>query len=499
MKSDAPRLHARVTGHAVGNPCLMNTMPRGDRRPPDIVLIVADDHAAHAISAYDDRLLRTPNLDRLAQEGVRFDNCFCVNSLCAPSRATILTGTYNHVNGVRTLSTLFDARQPTFVSMLRDAGYRTVLVGKWHLGHGGVHDPRGFDSWEVLEDQGEYWDPEFLGPSGRRRIPGYATTVITDLALEHLLSKDDRQPLCLLVWHKAPHRPWDPDLRHAELFSDRTFPEPTTLFDDHSGHASAARAARMSVGRHLTERDLKQPLPTDLSDEDRTRWALQRYLEDYLRCVVALDEQTGRLLDVVDASGRADDTVVAYTSDQGFFLGDHGWYDKRFMYEESLRMPLLVRYPALAAAGSTSDAIVLNVDFAQTILDLAGVPAHPRMQGRSLVPLLRGETPPDWRDCAYYRYWEHDDGIHHVWAHYGVRTRRHKLIRYYADGLGLPGTSSRTMPVEWELFDLDTDPHELRSVYDDPAYAAVRADLSDRLSRTQHEIGDHPAPLHGDT
>jgi arylsulfatase A-like enzyme len=467
--------------------------PAGDPRP-DLILILADDHAAHALSAYDGRLIRTPHLDRLAVEGMRFDDCFCTNSLCAPSRAAILTGTYNHVNGVKTLSTRFDARQPTFVSLLRAAGYATALVGKWHLGHGGVHDPRGFDSWQVLEDQGDYWDPEFLSPGGRRRIPGYATTVITDLAVERLLRRDRRRPLCLLVWHKAPHRPWDPDDRHADLFTDRELPEPATLFDDHSGHASAPRAARMRVGRDLTERDLKGPVPPGLSDQDRTRWALRRYLQDYLRCVAALDEQVGRLLDVVDASGRGRDTAIVYSSDQGFFLGDHGWYDKRFMYEESLRMPLLVRYPREVAAGGSCDAMVLNVDFAQTLLELAGVPPHPRMQGRSLRPLLRGERPADWRDCVYYRYWEHDDGSHHVWAHDGVRTDRYKIVRYYADGLGLPGASDRTMPVEWELFDLVADPRELTSVYDDPAYAPVRRDMTRRLAVAHRELGDDPPP-----
>lgn len=463
---------------------------------PDIVLVLADDHAAHALSAYDDRLIRTPNLDRVAAEGMRFDNCFCTNSLCSPSRAAILTGTYNHVNGVRTLSTHFDTRQPTFVSELQAAGYQTALVGKWHLGHGGIHDPRGFDTWQVLEDQGDYWDPEFLGPSGRRRVPGYATTVITDLAVDLLLGRDPYRPLCLLVWHKAPHRPWDPDDKHADLFADAAFPEPVTFFDDHAGHAAATRAARMRVDRDLNERDLKQPVPTGLSGPDRARWALRRYLQDYLRCVASLDEQVGRLLDSVSDTGRERDTVVVYSSDQGFFLGDHGWYDKRFMYEESLRMPLLLRYPRLVEAGGTSDAITMNVDFAPTLLDLAGAPAHPRMQGRSLRPLLTSEQPADWRDCAYYRYWEHDDGSHHVWAHDGVRTDRYKIVRYYADGLGLPGTSNRTMPVEWELFDLADDPYERRNVFADPTYEQVRADLQARLAAVQREVGDEPPPTH---
>ncbi|HEX7745229.1 MAG TPA: sulfatase [Micromonosporaceae bacterium] len=463
---------------------------------PDVILILADDHAAHALSAYDDRLTRTPHLDRLAAEGMRFDNCFCTNSLCAPSRAAILTGTYNHVNGVRTLSTHFDARQPTFVSQLREAGYRTALVGKWHLGHGGMHDPRGFDSWQILEDQGDYWDPEFLGPDGRRVVPGYATTVITDLAIDQFRRCEPDRPLCLLVWHKAPHRPWEPDDAHADLFADSQFPDPVTLFDDHAGHASAARAARMRVDGDLTEGDLKQPVPPDLSGAARTRWLLRRYLQDYLRCVASLDEQVGRLLNVVAERGRERDCVVVYSSDQGFFLGDHGWYDKRFMYEESLRMPLLVRYPRLVEAGGSCSAIALNVDFAPTLLDLAGVSAHPRMQGRSLRPLLAGQRPADWRDCAYYRYWEHDDGSHHVWAHDGVRTERYKIVRYYADGLGLPGTSDRTMPVEWELFDLAEDPHERRNVFADPRYADVRAEMQARLTAVQREVGDEPPPTH---
>ena len=464
----------------------------GDERP-NIVFVMTDDHAAHALSAYDDTLIETPNLDRIAAEGMRFDDCYCTNALCAPSRASILTGTYSHVNGVRTLSTHFDARQPTFVSMLRDAGYQTWLVGKWHLGHGGIHDPQGFDSWQVLEDQGDYWNPELLSSEGRRTIPGYTTSVLTDLAIEHLDQRDRSKPFCLLLHHKAPHRSWDPDTAHADLFTD-DLPEPPTLLDDHAGHSQAARDARMRVGRDLTERDLKTAWPEGLGERERTRWGYQRYIKDYLRCVTSVDENVGRLLDVLDESGLRDNTIVVYTSDQGFFLGDHGWYDKRFMYDESVRMPLLVRYPREVPAGSTTDAMVTNVDFAQTLLDHAGLPALPGMQGRSFRPVLRGEPPADWPESFYYRYWEHDDGSHHVGAHYGVRTRRHKLIRYYGEGFGLPGASDRTLPAEWELFDLEQDPCELRSVHADPAYADVRRELEAELTRLQRAVGDEPWP-----
>ena len=457
---------------------------------PDLVFVMADDHAAHAISAYGSKITRTPQIDRLAAEGMRFDAAFCTNSLCAPSRAAILTGTYNHVNGVTTLDTPIDARQPGFPALLRDAGYRTVLVGKWHLGHGGVHDPHGFDSWCVLPDQGDYDDPEMIDNSLRRRFPGYATDVITDLALAELRRDRDR-PLCLLVHDKAPHRPWTPDPAHAHLFGSGV-PVPETYDDDYTHRAQAAARARMRVRRDLNREDLKAEPPPGLTADQHARWAYQRFIADYLRCVASLDDSVGRLLDALDATGR--DTVVVYTSDQGFFLGDHGWFDKRFMYEESLRMPLLVRWPREVAAGSVSDALVVNVDFAQTLLDLAGVPPHPRMQGHSLRPLLRGERPADWRRSVYYRYWQHLDAQHRVAAHYGVRTARHKLVCYYGAGIGQPGASAEVTPVEWELFDLDRDPAELHSVYDDPAYATVRAELTAELARVQAEVGDTPYP-----
>lgn len=461
-------------------------------RRPNIVFIMSDDHAAHAISAYGSRVNETPHIDRLAREGMRLDNVFCQNALCAPSRAAILTGTHSHVNGVRTLSTYFDNRQPTFVGLLRDAGYQTAIVGKWHLGHGPDHDPRGFDHWVVLPDQGDYHNPTFFDNGVERRFDGYATDIITDLSLSWLDSRDRTRPFCLLVHHKAPHRPWEPDEKHMHLYADTDIPLPETFHDDYANRSEAAKAALMRVARDLTPTDLKEPVPPGLTPEEEAYWKYQRYMKDYLRCVASVDDNVGRVLDYLDAEGLRDDTIVVYTSDQGFFLGDHGWYDKRFMYEESLRMPFLVRYPREVPAGSVSTAMISNVDFAQTFLDFAGVPAHPRMQGRSFRPVLRGVTPDDWPQRIYYRYWEHGDGSHNVRAHYGIRTPRYKLIYYYNDGLGLPGTSSERYEPEWELFDLQTDPKEMRSVYDDPAYASVRAELTAELARLQKEIGDPP-------
>jgi arylsulfatase A-like enzyme len=455
------------------------------------VFVMADDHAAHAIGAYGSTFARTPRLDRMAAEGMRFDACFCTNSICTPSRATILTGTYNHVNGVTTLATLFDARQPTFVSMLQAAGYRTAVIGKWHLGHGGIHDPRGFDHWAVLPDQGAYHDPVLLEADGEHRHRGYVTDILTDLAIDWMAGVPPEKPFVLLLHHKAPHRPWEPSPDHAADYRHDALAVPATFEDDHRGQAPAASEARMGMGE-LNLEDLKVLVPEGLAEADELRWRWRRFLEDYLACVGSIDDSMGRVLDWLDETGRGRETLVVYTSDQGFFLGDHGWFDKRFMYEESLRMPLLVRYPAAVAPGSTSDAIVLNVDFAQTFLDLAGVPEPAWMQGASIVPILRGRTPAAWRTAMYYRYWMHLDRIHRVQAHYGIRTRHHKLVHYPGSAPHVPGAWPEDREPAWELFDLYADPYELRSVHDDPAYAAVRAELTDRLWRLQAELGDRP-------
>lgn len=412
--------------------------------------------------------------------------------MCAPSRASILTGTYSHVNGVTTLSTPFQADQPTFPAILARAGYQTALFGKWHLGHGVGHDPVGFDEWAVLLDQGEYTDPLLRGPDGERRHSGYTTDILTELSLRWLGSRDPDRPFCLLLHHKAPHRPWIPAERHQHLFAELDLGVPDTFFDDYRGRAANAGQARMQVARDLRPSDLKRDVPDDLDPRQEAVWKLRRYQEDYLRTAAALDESIDTVLTSLDELALTEDTLVIYTSDQGFFVGEHGWFDKRFMYEESLGTPLLVRYPRMTQAGGVVDSMVTNVDLCQTILDVTGLDAHPRMQGRSLRPLLQGIEPVGWPTSMYYRYWEHDDGMHGVWAHYGVRTREHKLIHHYADGLGLPGTSEHRHTPEWELFDLVQDPAELRSVYDDPAYVEIRAELEAELARLQAELGDVP-------
>jgi len=459
---------------------------------PNIVFIMSDDHAAHAISAYGSTINTTPSIDRLADEGMRLDNCFCTNAICGPSRASILTGTYTHVNGMRTLFSEFDSSQISFPALLQASGYRTALFGKWHLGHGPGHDPDGFDVWQVLRGQGSYHDPIMIKPGDEERIPGYATDVITDLGVDFIEQADADQPFCLLVHHKAPHRPWEPADRHADLFTDHPVPEPRTLRDDHAGRPAAA-AARMHL-RDLIDADLKAPVPEGLTEDEELAWRYQRYIADYLRCVAAVDEGVGRILDALDRQGLADNTVVIYTSDQGFFLGDHGLFDKRFIYEHSLRMPFLVRYPAEIPAGSTSDAMVTNVDFAQTLCDWAELEAPSRMQGRSARPVLQGRTPQDWPASVYYRYWEHGDRHAGIWAHYGVRTHTHKLVYFYNQGYGLPGTSDLDAGEPyWELFDLVADPDELVNVYGHPGYEQITAELTSELGRLQAEVGDAQA------
>ncbi len=470
-------------------------------RPPNFLFIMSDDHAAHAMSCYGSRINRTPHLDRIADGGMRFDNCFCTNSICTPSRAAILTGTWNHVNGVTTLATHMDNRLPTFVKTLQAAGWQTGIFGKWHLGTGPAHCPAGFDDWAVLPGQGIYHNPTFIfrGPDGgqRRVVEGYTTDIITDMCLDWLDDRDRERPFMLMCHHKAPHRPWVTDDAHASMFLNEDVPEPDTLQDDYSGRAAAAAAAEMRVGVHMNDTDIKAEMPRDMPEAELRSWAYQRYIKDYLRVVASIDDNVGRLLDWLDEQGLAEDTVVVYTSDQGFFLGDHGWYDKRFMYEESLRMPLVMRYPRRIESGSVSADMVLNVDFAPTFLELAGLEPDVSIQGRSFAPVLTGDTPSDWRQSFYYRYWMHRSH-HNVFAHYGVRTHRHKLIYYYADGLGHSGSVGERHEPEWELFDLQEDPAELHNIYDRPEKADTVAELRDELHRLQAEIGDQRYQLDKD-
>lgn len=450
---------------------------------------MSDDHAAHSISAYGSRINETPHLDRIANEGMRLDNCFCTNSICAPSRATILTGKYNHLNGVRTLYENFDARQNHVAKILQENGYQTAMIGKWHLGHGGNSDPTGFDYWNIFPGQGEYHDPIMYEMGEEKKYKGYATDIVTDLTIDWLDNIDREKPFFVMCHHKAPHRPWDPDEKYMHLYEDVDIPEPETFHDDYSTRVYAAHEAEMRIDTHLTKRDVKMDPPEGLSPSELKSWYYQRYIKDYLRCIASVDDNVGRLLDYLDEKGLTEDTIVIYTSDQGFFLGDHGWYDKRFMYEESLRMPFLIRYPRSIKPGTSTDAFALNVDFAQTFLDYAGIEAPEDMQGRSLRPILEGEVPEDWQTSMYYRYWEHMSE-HNVAAHYGIRTHRYKLIYYYGEGLGVPGARDIKREPAWELFDLEKDPFELNNVYSDPAYQDVVEELKKELYRLKEKVKD---------
>ena len=465
---------------------------------PNIVFIFSDDHASHAISAYDDRLIDTPHLDRLANEGMKFENCFCTNSLCGPSRAVILTGKHSHLNGFRMNGDTFDGSQQTFPKLLQSVGYQTAIVGKWHL----RTEPTGFDHYEVLIGQGTYYNSPFRTPGGTEKTEGYTTTLITDRALSWLKEKrDPKKPFMLMYQHKAPHREWQPGPGYFDLYDDRELPEPDTLFDDYEGRGRAAHEQDMEIATTLTARDLKLTPPPYLNDEqlqmwhaaydaknaefreanlsgrDLVRWKYQRYMKDYLRCVKAMDDQIGRVLDYLDEAGLSENTLVVYSSDQGFYLGEHGWFDKRFMYEESYRQPLLARWPGHIEAGSVNTDLVSNLDFAQTLLDVAGVQPPSDMQGLSLKPLLEGQQPDTWRDALYYHYYEFRNDrrtAHMVRRHCGVRTDRYKLMHFYNLG-------------EWELYDLQTDPNELKSVYGSPDYSEIEARLTQRLTELQEQ------------
>lgn len=504
------------------------TLP-AQRNRPNIVFIMSDDHTTQALSCYDGRLNRTPRLDRLAQEGLLFENAFCTNSICSPVRAVNLTGLFSHRNGVLDNLYPFDDSQPTAPKMLRAAGYQTALIGKWHL----KSLPTGFDVWQILPDQGEYYNPDFIGPGGDTvRHEGYATVLTTDFALDFLRSRDPQQPFFLMLHHKAPHRNWMPEIKYLNLYDSIDLPEPPTLFDDYTTRSDAARQQEMEIGAHQhLAYDLKV-WPADTTDhswqrgdndaffrrltpaqrdtilaayapenaefwakrptgEALVRWKYQRYGKDYLRCVASVDEQVGRVLDFLDSAGLSRNTLVIYTSDQGFYLGEHGWYDKRFMYEESYRQPLLMRWPGVISPGNRTDALVMNLDFVPTFLDLAGLPQPDNMPGRSLRPMFEeGAAPADWRDATYYHYFEYP-AVHAVKRHYGIRTKRHKLIHFYYD------------IDAWELYDLEKDPQEVRNVYEDPDYRAIRDSLHRRLAQQQAFYGDRPEeylePLFPDT
>jgi arylsulfatase A-like enzyme len=454
----------------------MQSQSSGER--PNIIFIMTDDHASHAMSCYGSRINKTPNLDRIAEDGMLFKNCFCTNSICAPSRAVILTGKYSHLNGLIDNKVSFDGSQQTFPKILQKAGYDTAMIGKWHL----KSSPTGFDYWAVLPGQGRYYDPEFIEMGEKKVFKGYVTDVITDKTIDWLENgRDKKKPFCLVSQHKAPHSNWQPGPKHKDMYKDVDIPEPETFNDDYSTRSEAARDNEMTIERHLDlqygKGDMRMTPPKELKGQAIKKWKYQQYIKDYLRCVASVDDNVGRLLDYLDKAGLSENTVVIYTSDQGFYLGDHGWYDKRFMYEESLRMPLLVRFPKEIPAGSVSDAMVLNLDFAQTVLDYAGTAEPVDMQGESIRPLLQGNRPPDWRKEMYYHYYEYP-GWHMVKRHYGIRTERYKLMHFYYD------------IDAWELYDLKNDPHELNNVYADPKHTGIVKELKKKLKRLQKQYGD---------
>jgi arylsulfatase A-like enzyme len=477
----------------------LTVVPVANADRPNIIFIMSDDHAAHAIGVYGSRVNQTPNLDRLGREGAVLTRTFVTNSICTPSRAAILTGQYSHINGV-TMFNRFDSSRTTVARLLQAGGYHTGMIGKWHLGS----DPAGFDHWQILPGQGAYRNPVFYTATGEQTFTGrYVTEVITELGIDFIGKRPRNKPFFLMLHHKAPHRSWEPNDAYRALFAGRWIPEPPTLWDRYETRTDALRENGQRVAADLTNRDLKLPPPPDLAGpalnqwlaikpetvttvvggrtvtlegEALARWKYQRYMQDYLGTVQSVDDSVGRVLEFLDRNGLGRNTMVIYTSDQGFFLGDHGMYDKRFMYEESLRMPFLVRWPAAIKAGTRSDAIALNVDFAPTFLDAAGVRVPAEMQGRSLVPVLGGRTPRDWRTAMYYRYY-HDPGDHNTRAHYGVRTRTHKLIYFWKKD-------------QWELFDLVNDPSELHNLYGQPGHEAITATLKAELARVKKEARD---------
>jgi arylsulfatase A-like enzyme len=450
--------------------------PAAEPDRPNIIFIFSDDHSQHAISAYGSKVNTTPHLDRLAAGGARFTNSFVTNSICTPSRATLLTGQYSHKNGVPVFNR-FDGSRDHVAKHLQAGGYHTGIVGKWHLGS----NPTGFDRWVILPGQGEYWNPKFLVPGHMLTIEGHCTDITGDLAIEFLRTRPADKPFFLMVHQKAPHRRWQPDTRNKEKFRDAVIPEPDTLWDDYSTRPAALPENRQTIARDLDSKDLKMDPPQGLAGTELVKWKYQRYMQDYLACVQGVDDNVGKILDHLDEQGLADKTIVIYSADNGWYLGDLGLYDKRFMYEPGLRVPLIARGPGIVS-GSTPAGFVANIDLAPTFLDLAGLPIPEFMQGRSLATLLRGDQPADWRETIYYRYY-HDPGHHNTRAHYGVRTATHKLIHYWKKDA-------------WELFDLERDPGEQHNLLFDPEeaatpeVAAVFADLKAEITRLQAEFGD---------
>lgn len=486
---------------------------QGSSKQPNILFIMSDDHAAKAISSYQSILADiapTPNIDRIAREGALLRNCFVTNSICTPSRAAILTGQYGNINGVKTLADDFDRERNNVAKILQAGGYQTAMIGKWHL----HTEPSGFDYYNVLPGQGLYHNPRLKEKGkpwkdhkkGGEVYDGYVTDVITDQALKWLENRDKNKPFFMMCNHKAPHGLWEYAERHENLFDGVTIPEPKSLFEDKSHRSIATRDYGTTLSetnpiRNRVQRMENPKWPTgqlitsDKTSKEKTRAAYQKYLKDYLRCCAAIDENVGRILDYLDSNDLSENTVVIYTSDQGMFLGEHDWVDKRWIYEESLQMPFLVRYPSEIRSGALNEDITLNIDFAPTFLDYAGIEIPDDMQGQSFRSNLVGKTPSDWRKSMYYRYWMHR-AHHDVPGHYGIRTKHYKLIFYYGLALDASGANPEASPPGWELYDLYHDPQELKNVYDDPVYSQVITELKTELLmlKTKYNDTDYKYP-----
>jgi len=502
---------------------------------PNILFIMSDDHAYQAISAYSDKLIQTPNIDRIANDGILFTNACVTNSICAPSRAVILTGKHSHLNGKIDNHAKFDTTQVTFPQLFQKAGYQTAMYGKLHFGN----NPKGVDDFLILPGQGSYINPLFLGKKKDTLITGYVSDIITDLTLDWFKTKrDESKPFMMMYLHKAPHRPWWPSTEKFAEFYEMEFPEPETLFDDYSNRGSAAKSAEMNILTHMRyshdskvrpetikemgkvepeivyirgdgmqlrenpndfhgpytnrandEQKAKYEVVLDkinndfrenwpgMNDEEKMKWKFQRYMQDYLGTISSIDDNVGRVLDYLEESGLDKNTIVVYTSDQGFYLGEHGWYDKRFIYDESFKTPLLIKWPNKIKPGITNDEMVQNLDFAQTFLEAAMIDVPEDMQGESLLPLLKGENDKWTREEVYYHYYEYPS-VHMAKRHYGIVTKEYKLVRFYYD------------VDEWELYDRLNDPNEMKNVYNDPAYSDVVEDLTVRLKNLRVKYKD---------
>lgn len=517
-----------LSGTVIPISCAKKTTKKLDpNKKPNIIFIMSDDHGYQAISAYGSKLIKTPNIDRIAKQGMTFTNACVTNSISAPSRATILTGKHCHINGKIDNNSPFDTTQITFPQIFQQNGYKTAMFGKLHFGN----NPKGVDEYKILPDQGFYINPDFITNKGDTTINGYVTEIITDLTIDWLKKqKQNQQPFMMMCFHKSPHRPWWPTPERFAEFYNKKFPEPETLFDNYSNRGTAAKTAEMNLLNHMMyshdskvnpklvmqmgekvqpklleweqetyleysrasdqlkakyditlekiNKDFKQNWPK-MSDEEKMRWKYQRYMQDYLATVSIMDDNIGRLLDYLEKSGLAENTIVVYTSDQGFYLGDHGWFDKRFIYDQSFKTPLIFKWPGHTKAGSVENEMVQNLDYAQTLLEIAGIKAPKDMQGESIVPLLEGKSDKWKRKSVYYHYYEYPS-VHMVKRHYGVVTKEYKLAHFYYD------------IDEWELYDRLNDPNELNNVYHDPKYQEVVIEMKNELKKLRLKYKDNP-------